>query len=70
MSEVLSREVYRGFQVVCVAVDSLDVGVCFATWLNSVGLANWTVCPECGVDDFCHVEGCGLAGKVVSGDNS
>ena len=23
--------------------------------------ANLTVCPECRVDDFCHVEGCSLS---------
>lgn len=29
-----------------------------AAYLNSEGFAHKTVCPECRVDDFCHVEGC------------
>jgi len=28
--------------------------------LNRTGAANLTVCPECHVDDFTHVEGCTL----------
>ncbi len=32
--------------------------------LNSHGLANWTVCPQCHIDDFVHVEGCSLAGPA------
>lgn len=28
--------------------------------LNRCGAANMTVCPECRVDDFTHVEGCVL----------
>ncbi len=28
--------------------------------LNRNGEANWTVCPECRVDDFCHSEDCSL----------
>ena len=32
-------------------------------WLNRNGFCNLTVCPECRVDDFVHVEDCviGLA---------
>lgn len=29
-----------------------------ATYLNHNGFANKTVCPNCMVDDFTHVEGC------------
>ena len=29
-----------------------------AKYLNEQSFANKTVCYECGVDDFCHVEGC------------
>ena len=29
-----------------------------ATYLNNNGFASKTVCPECHVDDFTHVEGC------------
>ena len=25
---------------------------------------NLTVCHECGLDDFCHIEGCSLAGGI------
>jgi hypothetical protein len=32
--------------------------------LNSNGCPNMTVCPECFVDDFCHVEGCSIAYAV------
>lgn len=29
-----------------------------AKYLNNNGFASKTVCPECCVDDFTHVEGC------------
>ena len=29
-----------------------------AKQLNAMGHPNKTVCPECGVDDFMHVDGC------------
>jgi len=35
--------------------------------LNRNGGANMTVCPECHVDDFTHVEGCTLAAEVRQG---
>lgn len=33
-------------------------------WLNLNGFANLTICPECHVDDFTHVEGCSIAGLL------
>jgi hypothetical protein len=33
--------------------------------LNRNGAANMTVCPECGCDDFTHVESCSL-GKTLN----
>jgi hypothetical protein len=38
-------------------LDALADGL-ITRYLNENGYANKTVCPECGVDDFCHVEGC------------
>lgn len=32
--------------------------------LNFRGRANWSVCPECCVDDFAHVEGCTMAADI------
>ena len=32
-----------------------------AAILNRSGAASLTVCPECRVDDFTHVEGCSLS---------
>lgn len=29
--------------------------------LNAFGNPNHTLCPECGVDDFCHAEGCTIS---------
>lgn len=29
-------------------------------YLNANGYCGHTVCPECGIDDFVHVEGCEL----------
>lgn len=26
---------------------------------------NFTVCPECRVDDFCHIEGCSIADNDI-----
>ena len=54
MSDVLSKEDYRILQRINVNDDELT-GV-----LNRNGCANWTVCPECRVDDFSHIEGCSM----------
>lgn len=46
-------------------LEFLDINEAYAVskFLNSNGYANLTVCPECRVDDFVHVEGCKL-GKI------
>ena len=41
----------------------------FLAHLDNVGIPFWTngnisVCPECRVDDFVHVEGCSLAEMI------
>ena len=42
----------------------LDDGLnLLGTILNNNGAPNLTVCPECHVDDFTHVEGCKLGEK-------
>jgi len=35
-----------------------------ASVLNRNGQANWTVCPECRVDDFTHVQGCTINSEL------
>lgn len=41
----------------CYILDLMRDGA-VANYLNTHGHANATVCPECHVDDFFHVEGC------------
>ena len=55
MSTLLSKEDYLLLQQADLGAHGTVVGV-----LNRNGCANWTVCPECRVDDFSHVEGCPL----------
>lgn len=55
MSEILSEADYLILQAADIALDCAVAGV-----LNRNGCANWTVCPQCRVDDFCHIEGCAL----------
>ncbi len=38
----------------------IDNAGALAQVLNRNGMARWTVCPKCHVDDFTHVEGCTL----------
>lgn len=35
-----------------------------AKFLNQNGKASFTVCPDCGVDDFTHTEGCSIYKKT------
>ena len=56
MSNLLSKEDYQVLQRADIATDG-DIN----SFLNRTGFSNWTVCPECRVDDFSHVEGCSLA---------
>jgi hypothetical protein len=36
-----------------------------AQLLNHNGACNWTVCPECKIDDFVHSAGCNLRKEAV-----
>ena len=56
MSNILSLDDYKILQEADILMDGLVAKV-----LNRNGRANWTVCPECCVDDFTHVEGCAIA---------
>lgn len=38
----------------------IDNAGALAQVLNRNGMARWTVCPKCHVDDFTHVEKCAL----------
>jgi hypothetical protein len=51
----LSKEDYKILEQADIATDGKVAGV-----LNRNGCANWTVCPECRVDDFSHSEDCSL----------
>ena len=51
----LSHEDYDTLQ----KIDIENAGA-LAQIFNRNGLARWTVCPLCHVDDFIHVEGCKL----------
>ena len=33
-------------------------------FLNDNGACNWTICPECCIDDFTHTENCSLYQEV------
>jgi hypothetical protein len=39
-------------------VDDFILNGKIAQVLNSQGYSHKTVCPECSIDDFTHVEGC------------
>lgn len=56
MSTILSKEDYKVLQNA-----DFESNYAIADILNRNGCANWTVCPECHVDDFSHVENCPLA---------
>ena len=57
----LRRMIYRVLTAISfnpefdTAIDPIVNGIC----------PNLTCCPECGVDDFCHVEGCEFADSLV-----
>lgn len=55
MGTTLSKEDYIIMQQADTDSEGGITGV-----LNRNGCANWTVCPECRVDDFSHVKGCPL----------
>jgi hypothetical protein len=58
----LSRDEYRMLATANEA--ALVYGVELHRILNFRGNPNWTVCPECRVDDFAHVEGCAMAAEI------
>ena len=58
MNDILNREDYLKLQEA-----DLTVGV--AEVLRKNGKCRWTVCPECRVDDFTHVEGCSMISKTL-----
>ena len=60
MSCVLSKADYLILQKADKAVGGARYEDTLYGVLNRNGCANWTVCPECCVDDFSHVEGCSL----------
>jgi hypothetical protein len=53
MSCVLSKEDYQILE----AADTKSDGA-VARVLNENGCADFTICPECGVEDFIHIEEC------------
>lgn len=59
MSVTKSSEDYRFLERI-----DLDNDGRLAMLLNALGAASLTVCPECRVDDFTHVEGCKTTGDV------
>lgn len=58
----LSRDEYRLLAIANEA--GIVYGVELHRILNVRGDPNWTVCPDCHVDDFAHVEGCSMAGEI------
>jgi len=61
MSKILSREDYK----ILGEMEREDPRI--TSLLNRNGCPNWTVCPECHVDDFVHVEGCTLGTEINEG---
>ncbi len=52
MSEICNRNNYIALYL----ANNYEPQLCRI--LNEHGGCNMTVCPECHVDDFCHIEGC------------
>ena len=55
---------WKGFIEVKDKLDKIAEVVSKAFYDNGYG-ASPTVCPECHVDDFTHVEGCSFIGKEL-----
>lgn len=53
MNKTISPEDYTILEEADLFMDGAVASV-----LSKNGHANWTVCPSCGADDFCHVAGC------------
>lgn len=47
--------------------DRREKGNAVVNWLNYNGFCNLTVCPECHVDDFTHVETCRTGQLIARG---
>lgn len=63
MNKELPVEDYVKLAVICnflIEHDQYDLGAI----LNRNGKCAWTVCPECQVDDFVHVEGCKIGERI------
>ena len=50
--------VFKTVYLALALADWKEPGDELLNWLNNNGFCNLTVCPECHVDDFVHVEGC------------
>ena len=59
MSEILTKYDYIAIALSDIMSDGMLVEV-----LNRNGCCNWTVCPECRVDDFTHVGGCSISKEI------
>jgi hypothetical protein len=59
MMSLLSKQDYTGLYLA-----DVDQGGEVARILNSNGQPDWTVCPNCGCDDFTHLTGCELEKKI------
>jgi hypothetical protein len=55
MSKILNKSDYKVLEKADLVFDGDIAGV-----LNKNGCSNWTICPECHLDDFTHVENCPL----------
>ena len=54
MSDLLSKDDY----LIIANLEAVDLNLLRV--LNKNGCVNWSVCPECHMDDFTHVEGCSI----------
>lgn len=57
------RAIYQSLAVLDYYSPNDDV----VKWLNANGFCNLTVCPECHVDDFVHIEGCKINQRLETG---
>lgn len=59
-NQMVSKEDYKVLQQADIILNGKVAKV-----LNENGHASWTVCQNCGVDDFTHVENCPLIDKEI-----
>ncbi len=68
MSRLLTRDEYILLVSVETSIDiESDGQIELHEVLNESGLCNFTVCPECMIDDFIHVEGCSIREEIING---